>query len=337
MIMQDINRIEELLPRYCEGEVSDDERLLVEEWIAQSDDNYRIAKQIYTINLATDTMNVLSKVNTEKALANVFRKMSDRRKTGWFIWLQRIAAILFIPVLIILLVQNFSSKPQLVKKLEVRTNPGMTTRVDLPDGSVVLLNSESSLSYPSSFDGNIRDVYLKGEAFFSVTKDDRKRFVVSTPHETRIEVLGTEFNVEAFEKDSVVSTTLVRGKVRFSYVEEARDKSVTLKAGEKLVYNPKQSKVNLYATTGETETAWKDGKVIFSDTRLPEALHMLSKRYNVEFVIKNDLLKKESFTGSFTHQRLERILEVFKISSNIKWRYLNADNATDEKTRIEIY
>lgn len=329
--------IDDILPRYCEGDVSPEERMLVEEWMSQSDDNYRIAKQIHAIYLAADTLHVIEKVDTEKALTNVTARMTPSRKVNWLLWMQRIAAVLFIPVLIALLVQDYTDQPQLAQLIEVRTNPGITTTVHLPDGSVVHLNSESYLSYPSFFDKKVRSVTLKGEAFFSVSKDEKKRFVVSTPHQTRVEVLGTTFNVEAFEKDTIVSTTLIEGKVNFLYTRGNQSETVVLKPGQKLVYNSNALRTELLHTSGESETAWKDGKIIFAGTPLPKALQMLEKRYNVEFVIHTRQYEEDSFTGSFKHQRLDRILEVFKRSSNIKWRYMDTEKVDGEKTRIEIY
>lgn len=336
-----INRIEDLLPRYCSGEATAEELRLVEEWIKESDENYRIAKQIHTLYLATDTMRVLSKVDTEKALSSVFQKMSKsngRSKVTWVTWLQRVAAILFIPLLVTVGLQNLKPRPvEVAQMIEVKTNPGTTTTVHLPDGSIVHLNSESKLSYPSFFDKDKRRVTLQGEAFFEVQKNPEHGFVISTPHETKIEVLGTSFNVEAFEKDAFVATTLIEGKVRFDYVKEQRSAAVLMKPGQKLTYDSSSSKVQLIETTGASEIAWKDGKIVFQATPLPEALRMLEKRFNVTFVLSNDRLRQEAFTGSFTHQRLERILEIFKISSNIKWRYLDTQDTMSEKTRIEIY
>lgn len=110
-----------------------------------------------------------------------------------------------------------------------------------------------------------------------------------------------------------------------------------MKPGQKLLYDTTSSQVKLFRTSGETETAWKDGKIVFLATPLPEALRMLEKRFNVNFVLSNDRLRSEAFNGTFTNQRLERILEIFKISSNIKWRYLDTQNTTNERARIEIY
>ena len=333
-----IDQIEELLPRYCSGEATIEECRMVEEWIGQSEDNYRIVKQIYAIDQVMGTAQMESKVNTEKALASVNRKMSKERvRVNWFTWVQRVAAILFVPLLITWGIDHFTPRTEIARMIEVKTNPGMTTTVDLPDGSKVYLNSESSLTYPSFFSQDKRDVQLKGEEFFEVQKDPDHRFIVSTPAHTQIEVLGTSFNVEAFEKDSFISTTLVEGKVRFAYQKEQQPATIVMKPGQKLMYNTTSSQVKLIQTRGETETAWKDGKIVFLATPLPEALRILEKRFNVSFVLSNDRLRKEAFNGAFTHQRLERILEIFGISSNIKWRYLDPQNTTNEKTRIEIY
>lgn len=339
--METFNRdkIEEILPRYCSGEATVEECRMVEEWIGQLDENYRIVKQMYTIDQVMGTVQMESKVDMEKALASVSRKMSKAPShITWFTWVQRAAAILFIPLLIAFAIQNFTPSPtEVAQMIEVKTNPGMTTTVDLPDGTKVYLNSESSLTYPSFFSKDKRDVKLTGEAFFEVQKDPEHRFIVSGPHHTQIEVLGTSFNVEAFERDSFISTTLVEGKVRFAYQKNRQPATVDMKPGQKLMYDTTSSQVKLLPTSGETETAWKDGKIIFQATPLPEALRMLEKRFNVTFILSNNRLRGEAFNGSFTNQRLERILEIFKISSNIKWRYLDTGDTTNERTRIEIY
>ena len=337
MDQQYLNIVNELLPRYCEGDVSLEERKIVEDWIRQSEDNYKIAKQIHTIYLATDTIAVLDKVDKEGALKKVLGEMSGKKKTLWLNRLQRVAAVLLIPDLITILVQNMIHESPEIQLVEVKTNPGMTTTLNLPDGTTVHLNSESSLQYPSRFEGDRREVKLSGEAYFSVTRNLKQRFIVSTPHDTRIEVLGTRFNVEAFEKDTVIATTLLEGKVRFAYSADDPSKSVIMKPGEKLIYNSNRMQAQLLPTTGESETAWKDGRIVFLDTPFQQALRMLEKRYNVEFVVSTSRYSKDSFTGSFVSQRLDRILEVFEISSKIRWRYIDEDKASNEKSRIEIY
>lgn len=332
------DRIEEMLPRYCEGQVTEEERLQVETWINASEENNRVLKQIHALYLATDTLHILKKVDTEKALLKVKSQMTGKKKMMWWQWAERVAAILFIPLLVTLLLQYGGGDSQeMAQIMEVKTNPGMTTSLKLPDGTIVFLNSESTLTYPSHFDGDTRNVTLRGEGYFEVAKNPEKRFIVSTSHQSQIEVLGTRFNVEAYEKDNWVSTTLVEGKIGFIFEKDKGSKKILMNPGQKLVFNSKDEKIQLFTTSGESETAWKDGKIIFKNTLLEEGLRMLEKRYNVEFVIQNNRLKDDSFTGTFTNQRLERILEYFQLSSQVRWRYLDSPDINDKKSRIEIY
>ena len=338
----DNNRIEELLPRYCEGRLSEEERLEVEAWIDESEENKRVATQTFALYLAVDTVQVMKKVDTEKALLKVKGKMSDRevRRTVWWEWTQRAAAILFIPLLTLFIWQNWKGDTgEVAEMMEVKTSPGMTTSLTLPDGTIVYLNSEFSLSYPSRFNGDFRKVTLSGEAYFEVAKDPEKKFILSTTHQSQIEVLGTCFNVEAYEQNTEVITTLIEGKVDFMFEKDAGVKHVFLSPREKLVYDSETDKVRLYKTSGKSELAWKDGEVVLDNTPLEEALWMLEKRYSVKFVIKNEKLKNSSFTGTFTNQRLEKILEYFKVSSKIRWQHINDDkDGSDRKKEIiEIY
>ena len=337
MEQSDIQYTEELLPRYCDGAVTEEERLRVEAWLQESPENRKVAEQMQTLYLAADTVNVMKKVDTEKALKKVRSKMVTRKNSPWE-WTQRIAAVLSIPLLIALFVQYMAGRDELAQMVEVKTNPGMITTVVLPDSTVVYLNSESMLRYPVRFGRDMREVTLSGEAYFEVTKDPKKKFIVATPHYSQIEVLGTHFNVEAYEDDADISTTLVEGKVCFLYEASAGGaKKVVMAPGQRLVYNVASQNVQLYETSCTSETAWRDGKIIFKDTPMDEALEMLEKRFNVMFIVKNKKLMDNSFTGAFAEQRLERILEYFKISSKIRWRYLESPDIRDEKSKIEIY
>ena len=275
----------------------------------------------------------MDKVDAGKALKKAKGKLVRRKFKTVFLWAERAAAIMFIPLLSAYLLQIKNSDVAEARMMEIRTNPGMTTAFVLPDGTNVSLNSGSVLRYPEFFSEDKREVELIGEAFFDVTKDPNKRFVVKTTGDERVEVLGTSFNMEAFPGDSILSTTLLEGKVRF--VSDTG--SVQMNPGEKLVYNNKTSKAKLTKTNGEAETAWKYGKIIFDNTPFNEVLRMLSKRFNVDFVVKNEKYRKDSFTGTFSTQRLEQVLDVFSISSKIKWRYIPTDKTEEKRSKIEVY
>ncbi len=325
-------RIEELLPRYCDGNVTTEERYLVEEWIAESEEHQKIVRQMYLINLSADTLSVMNRVQPEKALQKVNRRIRLSEAKLWLHRLEQAAAILFLPLLGLYWFFPRTTEKE-VRWLTVQTNPGMTTHLTLPDGSHVSLNSESSISYPEVFTDQTRNVTLSGEAYFEVTKNPEQRFIVSTPHQAVVEVLGTSFNVEAFAHDSTIATTLVEGAVRFKY----EGKEVAIHPGEKIVYNRLRKQYETFKTNGVSESSWKDGKLIFSNTPFNEALHMLEKRYYVQFKVSNPKYQQDAFTGTFTNQRLDRILEIFQISSHIKWRYITSQDKSEKKQIIEIY
>jgi len=340
MTIQDSDRMDGLLSRYCEGEATKEEVEQIERWMMQSDENRQTAKQSYATHLLIDNIDVSKCIDVDSALRKVSLKIEktekNKKKIVWMNWLQRSAAILIIPLLIAYCFSLYHSRPASVQMLEVKTNPGMTASVILPDSSVVILNSESSLTYPSSFSDKERRVILKGEAYFSVTKNKNKKFIVNTAGNAQIRVYGTEFDVEAYPDMGIVNATLVSGKVSFVYPGQSE---VVMKPGQKAVYDIQKKKVILKTTFVEGDISWKDGYLIFRDTPFDDVLKSLSKCYNVDFVIKRNKLHEYSFTGVFKHQRLSRILEYFKISSNIKFKYVNESNGdlNNEREKIEIY
>lgn len=329
---------EALLLRYFDGEVTRDERQEVERWIASSKENKKLAKQIYYLSFATKTVDTLKRTDARTALETVRGRMRQRQQIQWWQWAQRAAAFLAIPLLLSTLYLYWNSKDRdVVDFIEVRTNPGVITSIVLPDSSRVWLNSESYLKYPVHFAKNERNVILQGEGYFSVRKNMDSRFTVQTSHHTQIQVLGTEFNVEAYEKENEVNTTLVSGKVLFQYDSKGGTKRMNLLPGEKITYNSVSGEAVVSRAAVLSDISWKEGKIILYKTPIEKALYMLSKRFNVDFVITNPALKENSFTGTFIHQRLDRILEHFRISSGIRFRYIETTDSTQEKSKIEIY
>ena len=262
------------------------------------------------------------------------------KKPNLFLWIQRIAAILILPLIISTI--YFALKKDPIEYIEIRTNPGMVAAVNLPDGTKVWLNSRSYLKHPTRFTGNTRDVVLNGEAYFSVHKDKSKRFTVSTPFDIKAEVLGTEFNMEAYAADSSVRTTLVSGSIRLSFLDDnQKHKSFLMKPNEEFTYNQYTKKVKVDKPYIPTQTSWKDGLVVFRNTPFNEALKVLSKRFNVEFIVKNDKLYNNSFTGPFDGQHLQLILEHFRLASGIQYRFIDPQTGQEgnikEKTIVELY
>lgn len=332
---------EHILLSYYSGTLSADQKREVETWLQDSEENRKIARDVHYIYMATDTLNTIKEVNSADALIQVKKRFRKSKKTGYLVWFQRVAAILILPLLISTI--YFATEKEPVEYIEVKTNPGMVATLDLPDGSKVWLNSGSYLKHPKKFTGDTRTVELDGEAYFSVHKDKSKKFIVNTPFDLKAEVLGTEFNMEAYKENNQVTTSLVSGSVRLSFLnKENNEESLIMKPDDEVAYNIKTKGIKTNTSYLPTQTAWKDGLVIFRNTTFEEALKILSKRFNTDFIVKNDLLYENSFTGTFSGQHLTLILEHFRLSSDIQYKYIDPEISQDkdkisEKTIVELY
>lgn len=331
---------EALLLLYFSGTLGEKEKEEVENWISLSEENRKIAKQICYIHHVTDIIDTVKQIDPKQALVKLDKRLSKRKKINWWEWGIRAAAVLFIPLFLSFFYFVFNQDKNYDRYVEIRSNPGMMTKVELPDGTWVWLNSASYLKYPVSFEGEYRKVELLGEAYFSVQKDNGRKFLVDVGKGIELEVLGTEFNVDAYPDDKFVVATLVTGRDKFHCQQKGREVTYSMQPGQKVIYNLLDEKLLCTTTFVESDIAWKSGRIIYRDTPLEDALRTLSKRFDVEFRIVNPLLKKYCFTGTFINQRLDKILEHFKIASGVRYRYLESalDNGVvKEKTIIEIY
>lgn len=185
-----------------------------------------------------------------------------------------------------------------------------TKVVRLPDGTEVTLNRYTSLAYPDRFKEQNRQVSLKGEAYFAVTKDKNHPFIVQTGA-VDVRVLGTAFNVEAYPRDELIKTTLFEGSVA---VDTGNDNSLILAPGELAVYDKTTRSLSKSGVPEiDNEIAWKDGAFIFSHISLKEIGRQLSNAFNVEIVIEDKQLEERKLTGRFIHgETLETILSLLQ-------------------------
>ena len=163
----------------------------------------------------------------------------------------------------------------------------------LPDGTHVWINSDSELSFPTQFDSTRREVFLTGEAYFSVTKDKEKPFIVKVNEDIEIKVLGTQFNVQAYQDENTIETTLCEGSVN---VSDGKQK-VTLTPSLQAVYS--KSTKNLITRKVDTRlySSWKDGLFVFENKQLEEIMTTLSRWYNIHVFYANQAVKTYHFTG----------------------------------------
>ena len=185
--------------------------------------------------------------------------------------------------------------------------------VILSDGTKVWINSDSELEFPNRFGEDIREVKLKGEAYFEVTSDSRKPFYVLAG-ETKVHVLGTAFNVSAYREDRQTEVALLRGKVSF----DVKDKVYVLVPGEIATLNRESGETIVRKGDVAAIVDWKAGRFNFEDMSLEELTVKLSRWYGVTFVFSDEAVKKLRFSGAMTKYRtLDYVLDMISKTTDV--------------------
>ncbi len=215
---------------------------------------------------------------------------------------------------------------------EISVGHGSRSRIQLPDGSQVWINSGSSLTYDNFLKSNIREVQLNGEAYFDVVKDPEHPFIVHTSG-IDIKVLGTVFNVKAYQSESTIEATLIHGSIEVINKNRPGAPKIMLKPHEKLVYSkypvsdsrdqradvlpaePDAYSISIkplsknIADSDIVETAWVYNKLSFEDERFVDLAHKMEKWYNLKIVIESEKLKEYKISGSFVNETPEEALK----------------------------
>ena len=229
---------------------------------------------------------------------------------------------------------------------------GQRTKVVLPDKTRVWLNAESSLKYYVSFDQMLREVTLNGEAFFEVSKNPQKPFIVNA-EEIKVKVYGTSFNIKAFPQEKYIETTLIEGKLSVMPLkaETKNFKEIYLKPKEKCIYEKstgsltkdidedkvaeatkisKPEIVNIKDEpkfsierniNPEQEELWKDGKLIFRNETFDELAIRLERWFDVKIHFEDEVIKSYKFTGVFEKETINQAMEALRLSSKKSYKY----------------
>jgi len=196
---------------------------------------------------------------------------------------------------------------------EIHVPYGKSSVVALADGTLINLNAGSSLRYPNGFkaEGN-REVFLTGEAYFQVSHDAKRPFLVHTD-DLEIEVLGTHFNVQAYADEKNSNTVLVNGVVKVKQTANPED-AVVLKPGMQASYSRGSKSLEIASVNTAPYIAWVKGQLYFDQADFPQIARILERKFDVQIQVNNTALKKEKFTAKFKAESLEQILKSFNES-----------------------
>ncbi|TAJ11520.1 FecR family protein [Marinilabiliaceae bacterium JC017] len=324
--------------KYITGELDETEAQKVAQWIKQ--DKSRI--RLYADMKKTWALTGQSHQYTPRDVSNNYTRFNKRyltspkRHTLTSQWL-KYAAIFILAFGVSYFMQDQFSSTDIIDKqvadVVIETMPGQTSKTTLPDGSVAWLNSNSKLTFSAGFgNNNKRQLQLEGEVFLEVTKDPSKPFTVATPYGINIEVLGTSFNLEAYN-DQFIKTTLIEGSVAIK--NNSGHLLAQLKPGQQALASPRENKITITNVNTEFYTSWKEGILIFKDIPFVEIAPRLERFYNIKIEFANEAAKHIKINGRvLRNYPVDQFFEVIKVLSGINY---TIHTSTDQPAVITIY
>ncbi|MDD2611660.1 MAG: FecR domain-containing protein [Bacteroidales bacterium] len=328
-----MKHISEITVHILNGEHSEEEMREFMKWYNASIENKKLFFQLkYIYELRNKKLNpdnkelseswdrLMDKIRSKKEPPIQLKKSINNNL------LRKISITGVAAVILILLIVGIRINLTNNNWIEVQSNtPGNIKKIELSDGSTVHLNASSTLKYPKKFNRKSRELFLDGEAYFHVTKDSSRPFVINLDNQ-QIEVLGTEFNVLAYSTDNIAVTTLISGSVKLTTFET--DKSmkdeVILQPGDQAIFDKKTSSYQVVRAETADVTSWIDGEYTFKKKSLEEITNRLEKIYHITFIIQDESLKDKSYTGKFfSYQTVDEVVDILNFKNDIHYEIDN--------------
>jgi len=335
----DNKQVENLLFGYFAGELNESEEKKLLEWLEADPANKEKLSQmadwwttahvpLYASDLKTDFEKHFSHIITEQAHINMpfFNWRTWRNIAASVIILIAVGSLSYYAGRLDTLVEEHTNDITLSSAFSEITTPlGSTSKVILPDGTQVWINAGSTLKYDQDFDKSVRQVSLIGEAYFEVVPDSLRPFIVRSDN-LDIEVLGTSFNVMAYENEPEIDVSLITGSinVNINNSESSSPESMILSPDTKLIYNKETKATDVTGINGNDAMAWINGRVKFVDLSFEKIARNLERKFNVSISVQNNQLKKDIFSGSFSsYYTLDQILDEIDMENKYRREKIN--------------
>lgn len=318
--MKDISTI---LARTLLKATEKEEQETLERWKEKSEDNTKFLNVLLNFwNYWVEEHQI--EFNEPPVKRLIARMNGDRRvkrsETIGF-WIRRFAAVFLLALAISGLSIYTASRIGFFSRdawIQVSTDSGQRSKLTLPDGTLVWLNSETILKYKQVKD--FRKVELAGEAYFEVTHAKNHPFIVVTG-ETELKVLGTKFNVSHYRDSRITEAALLSGKISVKIDEIG--KMVELKPGEKIVYDSASKMLSQSVSKVQNEISWKQGILTFENAPFNNLIQELERYYGVKFIYDPSAFNQKHYTGSIDNLEISRVLEFINLTIPIAYEIKN--------------
>ncbi len=318
---------------FIKGELSPEDKSNFLDWIDEMPENkeyYGKLRQLWNLAVLSGEYDISGNKN---AYARVKRKISEKKQTDKTksdiyriaLDVMKFAAVILITFGISRFVFNHPETESPVGYHHIEVPTGQRVKLSLSDGSTVWLNAGTKFTYPEKFSNADRMVSLNGEALFDVQHDEKHPFTVQTSTYS-VKVLGTKFNVYAYDESSKLETTLFNGSIIMQKDNNIQN-DITLYPGQQAVFDKNTTTMAVYSGMDTTEiNSWIYGYHVFNKTPFRDMIERLSHYYEKKITVKLPEILDYECTGKFRHEEsLEHILNVVKISKPFRYKETNKE------------
>jgi len=309
----------DLLAKYFAGECNNAEKQAVEIWRSTSAQTKRDFDSLYFLWSNSNRNIVAQNIDTDKSWEKFQAKIAQKanpnrlqivfyRKT-----FLRIAAILVLGILIAILYKYKFQNAE----IQMAVAQTEVVEIQLNDNSSVSLNKNSKLEYPDEFDQNKRKVKLQGEAYFKVAKNAEKQFIIETKH-ALVKVVGTEFNVKAYDSLETTVVSVNQGIVQFCLLSDTT-KKVILTKGEVGIIDHKTGNILEQEAENITIDFWRTKVLKFRNARLDVVTSALTEVYGVNFIFANENIKNCRLNFEFPDMKIDEVLDIIAMTFDLKF------------------
>ena len=315
------NNIDEMITRYLAGETSADEDSRILLWISQSDANrkrYNDLKKAFDLTTTHVEVSAVAnpEIDVDQEWSRFQNTIAGKKKTRHLmssgVWLKVAASVSLIAVTAALL--YLLLKPQQT----IHETAMEKTTITLPDGSMVSLNRHTTLSYDADFGAGRRTLKLDGEAYFDVKPDAANPFIVLAEN-AKIQVIGTSFNIMAYDTVQAVEVVVESGIVSLEPLNGGTANRVQLLPGEKGTVSKADDGVSIALNEDVNFLAWNSRHLVFVDSNLESVIRVLEKTYGARISIAADVPRSCVVTVTFDKQSLESVMRVLGNTLNLKY------------------
>ncbi len=324
------NKYWDLIAKYLANECDKDEIDNLFNWMNESEDNKLLfdqTKQDFKIININKSMN---KINVDSAWEKLKGRIQEQEqilpikelrelKKIQFPFLLKIAAAIILLVSVGYFTTKYYMHINNYDITEITAKNEIKEQIVLPDGSLISLNAESKLEYPEEFTGNERKVKLTGEAFFKVTKNTEKPFIIETEN-AEVKVLGTSFNVNTKLSENKVEVFVETGLVELKRRNNGKEK-LLIEPGDVGVLT--KDKLEKSVNTNHNIIAWKTHEIIFREDKLSDVIHILNRVYNTNIICENKEVLNLNYTSTFVNQEISSVINVICVTFDLKVEYKN--------------